>query len=128
MLTINERNKLAQLNLPLDRYGQPLKVGDTILTKAYGSPALDYLATIKRINAKSVSVIVERRRWDHGEYAPRPSGYSGRWDYYPNRKLKTELVPMRRSFLDLILIPPTFKDTLDQAAANCIHNYPEAFI
>lgn len=128
MLTINERNQLAKLNLPLDRYGQPLKVGDTILTKAYGSPALDYLATIKRINAKSVSVTLERRRWIHGELAPRPSGYSGIWDYYPNRTIQIELVSKRRPFLDTILIPSTFKDILNQAAANCIDNYPEAFI
>lgn len=128
MLTIDNRNKLAELNLPLDRFGQPLKVGDTVLTKAYGSAVLDYLATIKRINAKSVSVTVEQRRWDHGEIAPRPDGHTGVWNYYPNRTIVTELVPMRRSFLVTILIPPTFKDILNQAAANCINTYPEVFI
>ena len=50
-------------NYQLDLLGRPIKVGDRVLTKNYGSAALNHFATVLKVNAKSILVNVEMHTW-----------------------------------------------------------------
>lgn len=59
-------------NFQLDLLGRPIKVGDRVLTKAYGSPSMDCFATVVSVNRKSISIEVSLYRWkrlDDGSWA-----------------------------------------------------------
>ena len=43
-----------QNNFQLDLLGRPIKVGDRVLTKGYGSAAMNNFATVIAVNRKSV--------------------------------------------------------------------------
>ena len=51
-------------NFQLDLLGRPIKVGDRVLTKAYGSPHIDHLATVISVNRKSISIDVHLTKWE----------------------------------------------------------------
>ena len=50
-------------NFQLDLLGRPIKVGDRVLTKAYGSPCMDCFATVVSVNRKSISIDVHLYKW-----------------------------------------------------------------
>jgi dTDP-4-amino-4,6-dideoxygalactose transaminase len=50
-------------NYQLDLLGRPIKVGDRVLTKNFGSAALNHFATVLKVNAKSILVNVEHHTW-----------------------------------------------------------------
>ena len=50
-------------NFQLDLLGRPIKVGDRVLTEAYGSPCMDCFATVVSVNRKSISIDVNLYRW-----------------------------------------------------------------
>ena len=46
--------------MTLDLLNRPIAVGDTVLTKPSYSPELNSIATVKKVNGKSVIVEVHR--------------------------------------------------------------------
>lgn len=64
-------------NFQLDLLGRPIKVGDRVLTKAYGSPCMDCFATVVSVNRKSISIDVNLTKWerlDDGFWTKVPAG------------------------------------------------------
>ena len=47
----------------LDLLGRPIKVGDRVLTKGYGSTSMNNFATVKSVDRKSISIDVEYTHW-----------------------------------------------------------------
>ena len=58
------REALNKHNIKLDMLGQKLEIGDTVLTKSYGSPAHDTIASIKRINPVNIVLDVPITGYD----------------------------------------------------------------
>lgn len=108
--------------------GQPLKVGDTILTKSYGSLVLNYFAEVKKVNKKSIVVELDARFYSYGEYVPRPNNHSGYWNAHPNGKWVSEKKPMKRIAMDCLKISPDQQVYSDQREQELFNLYPELFI
>ena len=128
MIKRSTLQKLVEVGIQLDMIGQPLKVGDTILTKSYGSPTLNCFATIKKINKKSILVDVNFERWDYGKPVSRPPSHTGYWDYYPNRQYITGTKPMKRVAMDCLKISPEQQAYSNQREQELFDLYPELFI
>ena len=62
-------------NFQLDLLGRPIKVGDRVLTKAYGSPSMDCFATVVSVNRKSISIDVNLTKYERSA--------SGSWHRVP---------------------------------------------
>lgn len=92
-----------------DIFGQPIQVGDTIMTKSYGSTLNDHFATVKRISPKSMTVEIKKSYWNWGNY-----------DYatksYPNKQKIVEMVDMRRDPRECIKITQEMYDNIQASA------------
>ena len=88
-----------------DIFGQPIQVGDMVMTKSYGSTLNDHFATVKRISPKSMTVEIKKSYWNWGNY-----------DYttksYPNRQKITETADMRRDPRECIKITQEMYDNI----------------
>lgn len=120
--------RFHEAGIQIDMLGQKLKVGDTVLTKNYGSPALDKIATIKKVNKKTIVVDLEVRRTDWGTYTHIPKGHKGLWNYYPDRKTTITIKPMKRTGFDCIKITPEQLAIAKEASESLINDHPEIFI
>ncbi len=112
----------------LDLLGRPIKVGDRVLTKGYGSPAMNNFATVKAVNRKSISIDVEYAHWDHGEFSPRPANHTGYWNSYPNRKLTTTVKPMKRVGYHSVLVVNELEPISTSLAQTFADEHPEWLI
>lgn len=54
----------------IDMLGHPLKKGQTVLTKAFYSPAMDTIATVLKVNKKTIVVELKKRVWDFSSNNP----------------------------------------------------------
>ena len=128
MISRNTLSKLADEGLQLDMLGQPLAVGDTVLVKGYSSNIPNQFATIKSVNKKSISVDVEFRKWDLGQYSDRPNNHVGPWNYWPDRKYISGTKNMRRLGLECLKINPEQQAYAEAREQELINEYPEFFI
>ena len=88
-----------------DIFGQPLQVGDMIMTKSYGSTLNDHFATIKRISPKSMTVAIEKSYWHWGNWDPVTRSY-------PNKQKIVEVADMRRDPRECIKITQEMYDNI----------------
>ena len=93
----------------LDRLRRPIKVGDTVVTKPYGSPGFYLVTTVLKVNRKSIIVASNHRTYS-GNYS-----YNGKWE-----SKTTEHTSLKRSPNDVIVIT-------EQLAYNK-ENFPEAYL
>ena len=84
----------------LDQIGCPLTKGATVLTTGYGSSSLNTIATVEKVNKKSVSVVIKASWWD-----------------YEKKKVVTEYKKMRRQDNQVVVI--------DQQLAYIEEHFPE---
>lgn len=112
----------------LDLLGRPIKVGDRVLTKGYGSTSMNNFATVKSVNRKSISIDVEYTHWDWGEFVPRPEGTTGMWNTYPNRKLITTIKPMKRVGYTSVLVVNELEPISTSLAQTFANEHPEWLI
>ena len=112
----------------LDLLGRPIKVGDRVLTKGYGSASMNNFATVKAVNRKSISIDVEYNRWDWGDYVPMPADHVGFWDRYPNRKLITTVKPMKRVGYHSVLVVNELEPISTSFAQTFANEHPEWLI
>ena len=112
----------------LDLLGRPIKVGDRVLTKGYGSTSMNNFATVKSVNRKSISIDVEYTHWDLGEFVPRPEGTTGPWNTYPNRRLITTIKLMKRVGYTSVLVVNELEPISTALADAFIQDHPELAI
>ena len=112
----------------LDLLGRPIKVGDRVLTKGYGSAAMNNFATVKSVNRKSITIDVEYTHTDWGDWSPRPEGYVGFWDAYPNRKRVTTTKPMKRVGYHSVLVVNELEPISTPLAQTFADEHPEWLI
>lgn len=91
-----------------DIFGQPLQVGDMVMTKSYGSTLNDHFATIKRISPKSMTVEVDKSYWHWGHWDPDTRSY-------PDKKKIHEAADMRRDPRECIKITQEMYDNIQAA-------------
>ena len=103
-----------QNNFQLDLLGRPIKVGDRVLTKGYGSAAMNNFATVVSVNRKSVSINVEYRSWYHD--------YSGKWQ----SRISTKL--MKRVGYHSVLVVNELEPISIALADDFIQTHPELAI
>ena len=90
-------------NFQLDLLGRPIKVGDRVLTKGYGSVAMNNFATVISINRKSISINVEAYSWtkdDTGHWARRTSTRLMKRVGYHSVLVVNELEPISTALAD----------------------------
>lgn len=112
----------------LDLLGRPIKVGDRVLTKGYGSPAMNNFATVKAVNRKSIVIDVEYTHWDWGEFVPRPDGHVGYWDTRPNRQRTITTKPMKRVGYHSVLVVNELEPISTSLAQTFADEHPEWLI
>lgn len=71
----------------LDILGYPLTKGVTVLTTGYSSSSLNTIATVEKVNKKSVSVIIKASFWD-----------------FVAKEMVTEYKKMRRDSFQVVVI------------------------
>lgn len=103
-----------QNNFQLDLLGRPIKVGDRVLTKGYGSAAMDNFATVIAVNRKSVSINVEYRDWYKDD--------SGNWQ----RRMSTK--PMKRVGYHSVLVVNELEPISAALANDFVQTHPELAI
>ena len=126
----NELYPFIEAGIQVDMLGQPLKVGDTVLTNGYCNTGLNYITTIKKINKKSVVVNIHKRYTSWGRHMPKPTHIpTGTvWNYYPDRKTIDEVSSIRRRGTMMIKIPPNLVATAQQEFTTLKQNHPELLI
>lgn len=102
-----------QNNFQLDLLGRPIKVGDRVLTKGYGSAAMNNFATVVSVNRKSISINVEYRDWYHDD--------SG-WKFRTSTKL------MKRVGYHSVLVVNELEPISTALADDFIQTHPELAI
>lgn len=105
-----------QNNFQLDLLGRPIKVGDRVLTKGYGSAAMNNFATVIAVNRKSVSINVEFTKWIRDEV-------TSRWVKSP---IGTKL--MKRVGYDSVLVVNELEPISTTLANDFIQTHPELAI
>lgn len=60
MLNYSVLDQAYELGVHIDLFGQFLQKGDTVLCKGYGSTDRNNIATIKRINPKTIVIEVHK--------------------------------------------------------------------
>lgn len=103
-----------QNNFQLDLLGRPIKVGDRVLTKGYGSAAMNNFATVVSVNRKSVSINVEYRNWYSDD--------SGNWQSRTSTKL------MKRVGYHSVLVVNELEPISTALANDFIQTHPELAI
>ena len=53
----------------LDILKRPINKGDTVITKNYGSPTMDYVAKVIQVNKTTISVAATKRCWAYDSVA-----------------------------------------------------------
>lgn len=83
------------MTLPLDRLKRPIKVGDTVLCKGYGSCSHNTFTTVLRVNPKSVTISNSYHALDRDS--------AGKWVYKPSTKTQNMIEEdlLRHSFPQL---------------------------
>lgn len=90
-------------NFQLDLLGRPIKVGDRVLTKNYGSGSLNHFATVLKVNAKSILVNVEYRTYirdDTGYWQTRITAKPMKRVGYTDCLVVNELEPISTALAD----------------------------
>ena len=95
----------------LDLLGQPLSVGDHVLTKSHGSQNLNTLAVIKKITPKALKIEVPKTYTDWGQYDHVTRSY-------PNYKRVTSTVEMTRYTHNCIKISKDQVKIIKENSAN----------
>lgn len=103
-----------QNNFQLDLLGRPIKVGDRVLTKGYGSAAMNNFATVIAVNRKSISINVEYRDWYKDD--------SGNWQ----RRMSTK--PMKRVGYHSVLVVNELEPISTALANDFVQTHPELAI
>lgn len=103
-----------QNNFQLDLLGRPIKVGDRVLTKGYGSAAMNNFATVVSVNRKSISINVEYHNWYRD--------YSGKWQSRTSTKL------MKRVGYHSVLVVNELEPISTALANDFIQTHPELAI
>ena len=127
----NELYPFIEAGIQVDMLGQPLKVGDTVLTNGYCDIGLNYVTTIKKVNKKSVVIDIHKRYTIWGRYKPYPSTRipnGAIWNCYPDKRTIDEVLPMRRCGTKMLKIPQNFAITSKQAFTDLQQNHPELLI
>ena len=122
------RQAFSNQGIKLDMLGQRLSKGDYILTKSYGSPCHDTLATIKRINPVNLVIDIEKHSYDYdGVRAWQNDNPHKSWWEERERFYITTVKEMSRKPSDVI--------KFDQQAAlakaeydSLVDAYPECFL
>ena len=97
----------------LDLLGRPIKVGDRVLTKGYGSASMNNFATVKAVNRKSISIDVEYRNWYHDD-----SGW----------KSRTSIKPLKRVGYHSVLVVNELEPISTSLAQTFADEHPEWLI
>jgi hypothetical protein len=121
-------HKLHLQGIQTDMSGTLIKVGDTVLCKGYYSLDKDTLGTVLKINKKSIIVSIKTKVLKYGEYHPKPLGYVGYWDCYPDKHPVERIQKLKRCGMDVLIVPPNLKQTLETAEERIAVSYPEIFI
>lgn len=128
MISKSILHKLSEAGVQVDMLGQPIKVGDMVLTKGYYSSMLNHFGVVKRVNKKSISVDVTYSNWEHGTYNPRPNGHVGYWNTYPDAKYVEGTKAMKRISYECLLVSPEQQALAEARERELIGQYPELFI
>ena len=128
MVDYQTLSKFHAAGIQTDCFGRPIKVGDTILCKGYGSMDKDCFAKVLKVNRKSIGINLTVSRYIHGTFQERPANHTGYWNYYPNRKRVTETKYMTRVGMDVMIVPEDFQQTCISEGQAFIDQYPELLI
>lgn len=104
-----------QNNFQLDLLGRPIKVGDRVLTKGYGSASMNNFATVVSVNRKSVSINVEAYSWTK-------DAHTGAW----SRRVSTRL--MKRVGYHSVLVVNELEPISTALADEFVQLHPELAI
>jgi hypothetical protein len=114
---LNMQNwKLHNAGIQVDILGNPVKVGDKVLVKGYGSVKMDIVRTVERVNKRSISwkeLDIEMYGWDS-----------------ENRKYNKKLVAKnirRIACLDCIVINSQLPVS-EKEKDNFVKEHPEIFL
>lgn len=109
------------MNYQFDIIGRPIKVGDTVITKGFGSPIMNFITVVKKVNKKTVSVIVEKRTTVWGKY----DSYSGT---YPDRAIIVKNIAKTRFGNECLVIPENFEEEAKREQEEFKQKYPRIFL
>lgn len=101
------------MTLPLDMLKRPIKVGDTVLCKGYGSCSHNTFTTVLRVNPKSVTISNSYHAWDRDS--------AGKWVYKPSTKTQT------RAFSDVLVVSELLPIS-ESLAQQFVVEHPEHFL
>ena len=104
-------HKAADSGYVLDLLGRPVKFGDTVLVKGYGSVTFNKITSVVSVNKKTISVDVpcyhyNRSTGKHGESTKR----------------------MTRSSADFLILPADYLAESTKLHAAFVNEHPEIFI
>lgn len=100
--------------LQVDLFGQILEVGDTVLTKGYYDVALTEIATITKINKKSIKVNLPHKKCVRNIH-------TGTYDY-------VEVQTIKRTGADCVKLTPQQVKLLKEAPDLLKNIHPEYFL
>lgn len=104
-------DKASDSGYVLDMLGRPVKVGDTILTKGYRSVSQNTLASVVRVNKRTVSITVARNWWN-----------------YATRTMEHEDTPMLRKPYEILVLPADYLAESTRLRDTFVEEHPEIFI
>lgn len=104
----------------LDMLGQPVKVGDVLLVKGYGSKGINCKAVVKRLTPKVAIVDITYTQIYWGRYDPTTRTH-------PGFKQTTVTKEMRRAVCDTLKVND-FYDQATKAYEDFINEHPELAI
>ena len=119
-MNYQEHSAAHEAGFQIDLLGRPIKVGDTILTKGYSSPAINHRATVKRVNRKSIVIDLEVGHWVMGSY-----DYTTR--SFPDAKYISKIREMKRTGYDCIVVNEQLPIS-EALAEEFLDDHPEIFI
>ena len=127
MLNNNITYKLHNANIQADMTGQPIYVGDIVLLKGYGSMDKDTFAVVKKVNRKTIVIEHFITRYEY-EFAERPKGHQGYWNYHPNSKSINIKKLLKRPGYSVLKLSPAFVEEIKLNATAAQEAHPEVFI
>lgn len=95
----------------VDILGQHISVGDRVLTKGFHSSSIDSIATVIRLNSKSITLSVEEPFFNYGDLA--------RYDRHVTKS--TKLRKLRRYPNDILVLNDLIP-ILKRNALSALHN------
>lgn len=100
-------------SIQVDLFLQPLSVGDYVLTKAYGTPSMEHLSRVTKVNKKSIYVELAHDKWQ--------ADSNGNYERVPHSTMK-------RHGYDCVKLSPEQADILLNAPSNLKTTNPEYFL